>query len=185
MRTHGTLSKWNDGKGFGFINPADGGKEIFVHISAFPRDGVRPKVGEVISFDLLDSPDGKKKAHAVMRPGSARSKPSSYSPKPANQNSSSIPLIAAVLGVIAIGGYGFSKLYFSDSQTAASPYKEQVQATTQTVKAKVNTSFTCDGRQHCSQMRSCEEATFFIRQCPNTKMDGDGDGIPCEDQHCR
>ncbi|WP_129134677.1 excalibur calcium-binding domain-containing protein [Luteimonas sp. YGD11-2] len=44
--------------------------------------------------------------------------------------------------------------------------------------------FSCDGRQHCSQMRSCEEATFFIRNCPNTKMDGDGDGVPCESQWC-
>ncbi len=44
--------------------------------------------------------------------------------------------------------------------------------------------YVCDGRQHCSQMRSCEEATWFIRNCPNTKMDGEGDGIPCEQQHC-
>lgn len=40
--------------------------------------------------------------------------------------------------------------------------------------------FTCDGRQHCSQMRSRAEAEFFLRNCPNTKMDGDHDGIPCE-----
>ena len=45
-------------------------------------------------------------------------------------------------------------------------------------------SFSCDGRQHCSQMRSCEEATFFIRNCPDTKMDGDNDGVPCESQWC-
>lgn len=185
MRTHGTLSKWNDDKGFGFIRPADGEKEIFVHISAFPRDGVRLKVGEVISFEQFDSPDGKKKAQAVMRPGSTRAKPLPYSPKRAKKDGSSISLIAVVLGVIAIGGYGFSKLDFSDSHTDVMPYKEQAQFTTQTVKAKVNSSFTCDGRQHCSQMRSCEEATFFISHCPNTKMDGDGDGVPCEDQHCR
>ncbi|SNY48880.1 Excalibur calcium-binding domain-containing protein [Arsukibacterium tuosuense] len=43
-------------------------------------------------------------------------------------------------------------------------------------------SFRCDGRQHCSQMTSYEEAVFFLRNCPNTKMDGDGDGIPCERQ---
>ncbi|WP_220183725.1 excalibur calcium-binding domain-containing protein [Marinobacterium marinum] len=42
------------------------------------------------------------------------------------------------------------------------------------------TSFRCDGRQHCSQMTSRAEAEFFIRNCPNTKMDGDRDGIPCE-----
>ena len=41
-------------------------------------------------------------------------------------------------------------------------------------------SFRCDGRQHCSQMTSRQEAEFFIRNCPDTKMDGDRDGIPCE-----
>ena len=43
-----------------------------------------------------------------------------------------------------------------------------------------NPGFTCDGRQHCSQMRSRAEAEFFVRHCPNTKMDGDRDGVPCE-----
>lgn len=42
----------------------------------------------------------------------------------------------------------------------------------------------CDGRTHCSQMRSCEEAKYFIQHCPNTKMDGDRDGVPCEEQWC-
>lgn len=50
--------------------------------------------------------------------------------------------------------------------------------------AKYRANFSCDGRQHCSQMSSCEEATFFIQNCPNTKMDGDHDGVPCESQHC-
>jgi len=40
--------------------------------------------------------------------------------------------------------------------------------------------FKCDGRQYCSQMTSRAEAEFFIKNCPNTKMDGDNDGIPCE-----
>jgi hypothetical protein len=44
--------------------------------------------------------------------------------------------------------------------------------------------FSCDGRTRCSQMRSCEEATWFINHCPGTKMDGDRDGVPCEEQHC-
>ena len=44
--------------------------------------------------------------------------------------------------------------------------------------------FSCDGRTHCSQMTSCEEATFFLENCPGTKMDGDGDGVPCESQWC-
>ncbi|HWR80006.1 MAG TPA: excalibur calcium-binding domain-containing protein [Pseudomonas sp.] len=51
------------------------------------------------------------------------------------------------------------------------------------------TNFRCDGRTYCSQMRSCEEATYFLRNCPGVKMDGgDGqgvpNGIPCERQWC-
>jgi hypothetical protein len=45
-------------------------------------------------------------------------------------------------------------------------------------------SFKCDGRTHCSQMTSCKEAKFFLNSCPGVQMDGDGDGIPCEQQLC-
>ena len=45
--------------------------------------------------------------------------------------------------------------------------------------------FRCDGRTHCSQMTSCDEATFFLRNCPNVKMDGNNDGVPCEKQWCK
>lgn len=44
--------------------------------------------------------------------------------------------------------------------------------------------FQCDGRTHCSQMTSCQEATFFLKNCPGVKMDGNNDGIPCEKQWC-
>lgn len=54
-----------------------------------------------------------------------------------------------------------------------------------TAAQPANTPQTCDGREHCSQMRSYDEAVFFNRYCPNTKMDGDGDGIPCEKQFGR
>ncbi len=45
-------------------------------------------------------------------------------------------------------------------------------------------SFSCDGRQYCSQMRSCAEANYFLANCPGVKMDGDKNGIPCEQQWC-
>jgi hypothetical protein len=44
--------------------------------------------------------------------------------------------------------------------------------------------FSCDGRTHCSQMTSCDEAMYFLENCPGVKMDGEGDGIPCERQWC-
>jgi hypothetical protein len=44
--------------------------------------------------------------------------------------------------------------------------------------------FRCDGRQMCSQMTSCDEAKFFLANCPGVKMDGNRDGVPCEQQWC-
>ena len=46
----------------------------------------------------------------------------------------------------------------------------------------VPVAFHCDGRVYCRQMNSCEEAVYFLRNCPGVKMDGDGDGRPCEDR---
>ena len=48
----------------------------------------------------------------------------------------------------------------------------------------VSTGFSCDGRQYCSQMKSCAEAKYFLANCPGVKMDGDKNGIPCEQQWC-
>lgn len=48
----------------------------------------------------------------------------------------------------------------------------------------IQKGFACDGRTHCSQMRSCDEAKYFLEHCPNTEMDGNNDGVPCEKQWC-
>lgn len=48
-----------------------------------------------------------------------------------------------------------------------------------------SSGFKCDGRIYCSQMTSCAEATFFLQNCPGTRMDGNNDGVPCEKQWCR
>jgi endonuclease YncB( thermonuclease family) len=53
------------------------------------------------------------------------------------------------------------------------------------VTPPARTAYRCDGRTHCSQMRSCEEATWFLQHCPGVKMDGNRDGVPCERQWCR
>ena len=41
-------------------------------------------------------------------------------------------------------------------------------------------SFTCGGKQYCGEMTSCAEARFHLTQCGLTRLDGDGDGTPCE-----
>jgi cold shock CspA family protein len=63
----GTLRSWNDERGFGFIAPTSGGRELFVHISAFPRDGSRPTVGETLTYELGRGKDGKPAAIRVRR----------------------------------------------------------------------------------------------------------------------
>lgn len=59
MRRSGTLKSWNDERGFGFIEPAQGGKDIFVHIKAFPPGTGRPIIGQVLTFEIERGPKGQ------------------------------------------------------------------------------------------------------------------------------
>jgi len=68
--TQGTVKWFNDQKGFGFIQPDDGGKDVFVHISAVARAGMRVlNEGQKVAFDVVaDRRTGKSAAdnlHAV------------------------------------------------------------------------------------------------------------------------
>ena len=48
----GTVKFYNDQKGFGFIQPDDGGKDVFVHVTALERAGLRGLVeGQKVAFD--------------------------------------------------------------------------------------------------------------------------------------
>jgi hypothetical protein len=42
------------------------------------------------------------------------------------------------------------------------------------------TQAACGSKRTCSAMVSCEEALFYLRECGATRLDGDGDGVPCE-----
>ena len=84
MRFTGTLKTWNDDRGFGFVQPAQGGQEIFVHIKAFPSGAGRPSAGQVLTFEVETDSDGKKKARAVQYPPREKrfQKPRTESPAP-------------------------------------------------------------------------------------------------------
>src|SRR5215210_6448527 len=72
MRFEGTIKSWNDDRGFGFIEPSQGGDEVFVHIKAFPRAMGRPHVEQRVSFEVERDAKGKKRARSVAAVRPAR-----------------------------------------------------------------------------------------------------------------
>ena len=60
MRFEGTLTSWNDERGFGRIESSQGGEPIFVHVSAWPRNSGRPQLKQALSFEVELGPKGKR-----------------------------------------------------------------------------------------------------------------------------
>jgi len=66
--TQGTVKWFNGQKGYGFIQPNDGGKDVFVHISAVERAGLQGlNEGQKISFDVVANPKTGKSAAENLR----------------------------------------------------------------------------------------------------------------------
>jgi CspA family cold shock protein len=56
----GTVKWFNDAKGFGFVTPEGGGKDLFVHFSAIQGQGFKTlKEGQRVSFDVTTGPKGQ------------------------------------------------------------------------------------------------------------------------------
>jgi cold shock CspA family protein len=185
MRLEGTLKSWNGDRGFGFIAPTHGGQDIFAHISAFPSDGLRPRLGERLFFEVERNHEGKQRAINIRRSSAAARLPPNRSNTRPNQRRPNVLGRAVTLAVlIGLGVYGYSEY---SRRTAIMSHDQSSESSTDSgdlaaLHHELNAR--CDGRTHCSQMTSCAEAKFFLKHCPDVQMDGNNDGVPCEKQWC-
>ncbi|MBQ4857359.1 cold shock domain-containing protein [Pseudoalteromonas sp. MMG007] len=192
----GLLKTWKTDKGFGFIKSDTLEHDTFIHISALKHMSRKPKVGDTIYFEVATQPDGKTKAVNCRIEGVAELKApyQKHTQQPhriakSNFTSSFLGKVASIALIAALCFYAINK--YNAHSSSQTPIITNDLATNddlatfdekypKVVIPKNTQNFTCDGRQYCTEMRSREEAVFFINNCPNTKMDGDGDGKPCE-----
>ena len=63
----GTVKWFNESKGFGFITPSDGSKDVFVHFSAIANDGFRTLTeGQDVSYEVVNGPKGLQAANVQV-----------------------------------------------------------------------------------------------------------------------
>ena len=99
MRLKGTLTDWNDDRGFGFLEPAGGGERAFCHISQFAHRSQRPIAGDRLTYEL--SRDKQGRLRAVKIQPIAFSRPT---PVPKEKSSSTLsPWIAVVGSLLFLG----------------------------------------------------------------------------------
>ncbi|EXI80174.1 MAG: Cold shock-like protein CspB [Candidatus Accumulibacter appositus] len=177
MRIEGPLEKWNDERGFGFIAPTKGDAEVFAHVSAFPRDGQRPAIGETLTFEIETDKDGNRRAKNLLCPDRVvRLTSRRPAPRSRHKQPSLFGRLVPIAVVVALAAYAYGEY----SRRAIPHAPAAVHRNDQ----PASSAFHCDGRTQCSQMTSCAETTFFLKNCPTVQMDGDNDGIPCERQWC-
>jgi cold shock CspA family protein len=202
----GTLKRWNDEQGFGFIRTDAVGEDVFIHVSALKGLSRRPLVGDTLVFDLEADDKGRKRAVnariegmksvftareiekplvKLQRKPSANERFNSRQKSYVNHRNGGLNgLIGLVflIGVLFVGYKVYSKTAFNTSgPTVIEEGFDQGEVRS---LQQVVSQFQCEGKTRCSQMTSCEEAMFYLNHCPGSVTDGDGDGRPCEDQWC-
>lgn len=123
MRYQGRIAKWKDDRGFGFITPNGGGKEVFVHIKSFSNGQRRPVGNEVVTYELRTDAKGRAQAANVAFAGERVQSTTSFF-------RSNVPFgLAAVflvfVTVLALAGrlpFAVLALYFAASAVAFISY---------------------------------------------------------------
>jgi len=96
MRTKGKIKSWKGDKGYGFISPNDGGKDVFVHIKAFSNRKRQPKLNELVTYALSTDRHGRPCAINATLPGGRL-------PQDEKQKNGSSSVFIAVVFFIIVG----------------------------------------------------------------------------------
>ncbi len=190
IRLKGQLATWDDNRGFGFITQENRTQNIFVHIYAFGKAlSRRPKVGDTIYYNVHTDKNGKIKAVDAIIEGAALHK-RTYTSRPTKHHSKRglnswwLVVVLSVVFLLGVGSSLFNRLQSGVDRLIPAVTHFSNGSKTSLATLQPLTGYGCDGKTHCSQMTSCEEAEYYLRNCLGTEMDGDGDGIPCESQWC-
>ena len=103
---HGTIRRWDDDRGFGFVGSDEDGREYFLHVSAVPKDSARPSVGAAIDFEVgvVDGRPRVTSMRAIPKP------PKVPEPRPRNR-----PTTAGFLSLLLIPLWlGFAATFSPD-----------------------------------------------------------------------
>ena len=192
MRYQGRITEWKDDRGFGFITPNGGGAKVFVHFRSVRKGEPRPAGNELVTYELAPADAKGPRAADVAHVERVRVEPRKRT-ETAREGNGFVSLITAAI-LIAMAVFTWNRFSarrdgiqnVAPPQEATSPLTSPKQSTIaeQFAPSTTSSAFKCEGKQHCSQMSSCEEAKFYFKNCPNVKIDGDGDGLPCERGPC-
>jgi len=100
MRAKGKIVSWNENKGYGFISPLTGGKQVFLHVTALGNRGRIPEIGQVVTYSISADNQGRPCAANATLAGDRIQET-----KTKNKGAVSI-----LLGIIFIGIVGVSVL---------------------------------------------------------------------------
>ncbi len=103
MRTKGKIVSWNDAKGFGFIAPNSGGRQVFVHIKAFSNRGRRPETDQLVTYVLSTDKRGRPCASNATLAGDRL-------PHQTKWNPHSLSTFVAPVFLVLIGTAAFASL---------------------------------------------------------------------------
>ncbi|EGM76384.1 cold shock protein [Rheinheimera sp. A13L] len=195
MLHQGKLKDWDSAKGTGFLQQHKAGPDIRISSSGFRKKPDQLNNGDQIFFQIEVDSEGKAQAVSAYKAGQ-RFAPAPAVKKPALSTLPFQQLLSVVVTVTILAWLGYQSVYlFSAHAAPALPViTEPVtgpaemalsdEPVSPAIQARYGQHFQCEGKRHCSEMLSCEEAKFYLKNCPDVMIDGDNDAIPCERQHC-